>query len=127
MCDKSLSKHVLIQTISFTYKSAISHSASSVYKWQRAGNKVHFFFPFFLVVAHKQLRSDAPYRSQVDTKLTRFTTSQNLSTGSRILVALTVTCHKHILNACIWQLIIYRSMIKLLWVFYLFSFFLLNL
>lgn len=47
MCDKSLRKPVLTQTVSFTYKSAISHSASSVYKWQRAGNKVHFFASFF--------------------------------------------------------------------------------
>lgn len=46
MCDEFISEHILIQTISFTYTAAVSHSASSVYKWQPAGHKVHFFTSF---------------------------------------------------------------------------------
>lgn len=34
-----------------------------------------------------------------------------------IHVDLTVTYHKHILNACIWQLTIYQPSVKVLWVF----------
>lgn len=47
MCDEFIGEHVLIQTISFTYTAVISHSASSVYKWQPAGHQVHFFTSFF--------------------------------------------------------------------------------
>lgn len=46
MCDEFISEHILIQTILFTYTAAVSHSASSVYKWQPAGHKVHFFTSF---------------------------------------------------------------------------------
>lgn len=77
MCDELIREHALIQTGSSTYKAAISHSASSVHKWQPAGHKVHFFTSFFLAVENEQPRGGATYRPQADATLTRLKTKTN--------------------------------------------------